>query len=72
MPRCFQNEVWDTVKILVLFAANTAEKMKFFIADFFTKCNHISEEIRNGKLHFLCSVRRTPVLHHTCVFQKET
>ena len=41
MPRCFQNEVWDTVKILVLFATNTAEKMKFFIADFFTKCNHI-------------------------------
>ena len=29
----------------------TAQKMKFFITDFFSKC----EEILNGKLHFLCN-----------------
>ena len=32
----------------------TAEKMKFSIRDFFT----FSEEILNGKLHFLCSMCR--------------
>ena len=32
--------------------------MKFFIKDFFSKCDQITftEEILNGKLHFLCSV----------------
>ena len=31
--------------------------MKFSIKDFFSKCDQITftEEIRNGKLHFLCS-----------------
>ena len=31
---------------------NTAQKMKFFIKDFFSKC----DQILNEKLHFLCSV----------------
>ena len=43
---------------------NTAQKMKFSINDFFSKCDQIgrkldlltfTEEILNGKLHFLCS-----------------
>ena len=39
----------------------TAQKMKFSIKDFFSKCDQIpadlvtfTEEILNGKLHFLC------------------
>ena len=37
---------------------NTAQKMKFSIKDFFSKCDQIQEkeEILNGKLHFLYSV----------------
>ena len=44
----------------------TAQKMKFPIKDFFSKCEQnlqflanlvaFTEEIPNGKLHFLCSV----------------
>ena len=36
----------------------TAQKMKFFIKDFFSKCDQITstEKILNGKLNFLCSV----------------
>ena len=43
----------------------TAQKMKFSIKDFFRKCDQtadlvtFTEEILNGKLHFLCSVSRT-------------
>ena len=40
----------------------TAQKMIFSIKDFFSKCDqilsffaHLTEEILNGKLHFLCS-----------------
>ena len=37
----------------------TAQKMKFFIKDFFSKCDQIrsflKKEILYGKLHFLCS-----------------
>ena len=38
----------------------TAQKMKFSIEDFFSKCDQTSnlvtfKEILNGKLHFLCS-----------------
>ena len=43
----------------------TAQKVKFSIRDFFSKCDQIrrklriwsqfTEEILNGKLHFLCS-----------------
>ena len=45
---------------------NTAQKIKFSIKDFFRKCTvpqftvdlvTFTEEILNGKLHFLCSVR---------------
>ena len=41
---------------------DTAQKMKFLITDFLSKCDQIrmvtfTEEIRNGKLHFLCSER---------------
>ena len=39
---------------------NTAQKMKFSIKDFFSKCDeerrNPTEEILNEKLHFLCSV----------------
>ena len=41
----------------------TAQKMKFSIKDIFSKCEissvnlfRFTEEILNGKLHFLCSV----------------
>ena len=53
-------------------AKSTAQKMKFFIKDFFSKCDQIlhfsadlvslTEEILNGKLHFLCSEH----LHEHC------
>ena len=35
----------------------TAQKMKFSVKDFFSKCDLVTftEEILNGKLHFLCS-----------------
>ena len=45
--------------------ALTAQKMNFFMKDFFSKCDQIrsflpdlvtfTEEILNGKLYFLCS-----------------
>ena len=39
---------------------STAQKMKFSIKDFFSKCDQIcmtfTEEMLNGKLHFLCNV----------------
>ena len=36
----------------------TAQKMKFSIKDFLSKCDFVifTEERLNGKLHFLCSV----------------
>ena len=40
-------------------ATNTAQKMKFSIKDFLSKCfllKKFAEEILNGILHFLCSV----------------
>ena len=36
----------------------TAQKMKFFIKDFFSKCDHFRSFL-NVKLHFLCSDIRT-------------
>ena len=49
------------------FSVDTAQKMKFCIKDFFSKCDQIckeaadlvtfTEEILNGKVHFLCSVK---------------
>ena len=35
----------------------TAQKMKFSIKNFFSKCDQIifTKEILNGKFHFLCS-----------------
>ena len=53
-------------KILTCREANdTEQKMKFSIEDFFSKCEHetadlvtFTEEILNGKLHFLRSVTR--------------
>ena len=45
----------------------TAQKMKFSVKDFFSKCDKsagtadlvtFTEEILSGKLHFLCSVWR--------------
>ena len=36
-----------------------AQKMKFCIKDYFSKCDRLitfAEEILNGKLNFLCSV----------------
>ena len=38
--------------------ADTAQKMKFSIKDFFSKCDQIRSFL-NGKLHFLCSERHS-------------
>ena len=35
---------------------NTAQKMKFSIKDFFSKCDQIRSFL-NGKIHFLCSAK---------------
>ena len=64
--------------------------MKYFIKDFFSKCNQIrwklqetvdlvtfTEEILNGKLHFLCSdskvffyyIKTTPTFHISEIWQ---
>ena len=52
----------------------TAQKMKFSIKDFFSKCekihnfmriwSHLLKKILNGKLHFLCS-KQVPNRHST-------
>ena len=52
------------LEVMVRDESHTAQKMKFFIKDFFKKCDQIrsftfTEEILNGKLHFLCSDRYT-------------
>ena len=36
---------------------DTAQKMKFSMKDFFSKCDQIAVSF-NGKLHFLCSYHR--------------
>ena len=46
----------------------SAHKTKFSIKHFFSKCDQIriftfTEEILNGKLHFLCSVFYSTILH---------
>ena len=40
-------------ELRIIYALLTAQKMKFSITDFFVA---FTEEILNGKLHFLCSV----------------
>ena len=52
-------------KVLNVVSPYTAQKVKFPVKDFFSKCDQIrsfprilvtfTEEILNGKLHFLCS-----------------
>ena len=44
-----------------MFKRHTAQKMKFSIKDFFSKCDQIRRKL-NGKRHFLCSVRKPKVL----------
>ena len=36
-------------------AMSLRKEMKFSIKDLFSKCDIFTEEILNGKLHFLCS-----------------
>ena len=65
--RVFKSNIWgEPDKILLLLPLQAfvdAQKMKFSIKDFFKstgKCADLvtyTEEILNGKLHFLCSVR---------------
>ena len=56
--------VLETVSHLFFKSMDTAQKMKFSIKNFFSKCDQIrsflksfifTEEILNEKLHFLCS-----------------
>ena len=60
--------MFSIVRLLVFtseLTLHTAQKMKFSIKDFFSKCDQIRrktadliifiEEISNAKLHFLCS-----------------
>ena len=53
----------------ITFSTYTAQKMKFLIKDFLSKCDQIAvtvdlvtftEEILNGKFHFLSSVISPP------------
>ena len=56
---------------LVLELCDTTQKMKFSIKDFFSKYDQIRKftvEIHNGKLHFLCSVKKS--LAQKLTFQK--
>ena len=49
----------DTLCHSIPIQIDTAQQMKFFIKDFFSKCDQIrkfTEEIYNGKFLFLCSV----------------
>ena len=44
--------------MIIGYINSTAQKKKFSIKDFISKCNQIcnlTEEILHGKLHFLCS-----------------
>ena len=48
----------DELFLLAKGVKQTAQKMKFSIKGFFSKCDHLvtfTEEIFNGKLHFFCS-----------------
>ena len=42
----------------------TAQKIKFYIKDFFSKCDQICSFLLNGKLHFLYSVCLFTFLSH--------
>ena len=50
--------IWQNITVS-LKMTNTAQKMKFSIKDFLSKCDQIrrlfTAEILDGKLHFLCS-----------------
>ena len=50
MANIFKLHKYQTFGLLKMH--NIAQKMKFSIKDFFSKC----DQILNGKLHFLCSV----------------
>ena len=59
----FRNITLLAVEQITKGTNNTAQKMKFSIKDFFGKCDQFpadlvtfTEEILNGKLHFLCIV----------------
>ena len=65
-PSCVATEKISTSASIHLAFASTAQKMKFSIKDFFSKCDQpnpketvdlikFTEEVRNGKLQFLCS-----------------
>ena len=67
--------------MIILFIDHTAQNMKFSIKDFFSKCDQIrlrkfteemywtfTEEIFNGKHHFLCSVNKLCLNKH--VFER--
>ena len=46
------------VKQTDLLLNNTAQKMKFSIKDFFSKCQEFTEEILDEKLHFFVQCKR--------------
>ena len=65
-PSCVATEKISTSASIHLAFASTAQKMKFSIKDFFSKCDQanpketvdlikFTEEVRNGKLQFFCS-----------------
>ena len=49
-----KQQLFHQSKLLTVFETNTAQKMKFSIKDFFSKCDTFTEGIPNRKLHFLC------------------
>ena len=56
-------------KLLVTFRLGTALKMMFSIKDFFSKSDlTFTEEVLNGKLHFLCSEESKFVIFYRFIF----
>ena len=47
-PRCFKSleDPWRPMSVNYFFNTNTAQKMKFSIKDFFSKCNQIRRKLR--------------------------
>ena len=58
----------------VVYAKNTTQKMELSVKDFFSKCDlRFTEEILNGKLHFLCkeSLIRRELIHRETQYRQK-
>ena len=58
----------------VVYAKNTTQKMELSVKDFFSKCDlRFTEEILNGKLHFLCkeSLSKRELIHRETQYRQK-